>query len=42
MATAQLSRRMAMNQATEYERILPDDVAIDMELLAALENGAAK
>lgn len=29
-----MRRRMAMNQQNEYERVLPDDVAIDMELLA--------
>src|SRR5258706_1080423 len=29
-----MRRRMAMNQQNSYERVLPDDVAIDMELLA--------
>ena len=29
-----MRRRMAMSQQNSYERVLPDDVAIDMELLA--------
>ena len=29
-----MRRRMAMNQQNDYERLLPDDVAIEMELLA--------